>query len=312
MLTNVEKDNIKIDGKLNEVHKFLFLLIILIIYVVPFITKSIQRYHYFPTDNLLFKIINYLPFLMTCFIYIKQKKLKLKNDLLIKKTPIQNYLYAILFGILLQPLIFWSGSFSVFLHTGEVYLPDKILINLSTNSLSKNITGILTTGLIAAILEEISFRGILLNSYKGVNVFIAILMNGLLFFLAHFDFFRVFTIIPIGILLTLLTIVSKSILPSIILHLMLNSFHYMLSIISYNFMIHFYNFLFSPLISLLFFAAVILLSSFLLIKHIYPLNKKNKEKQKLPFKLFDRYVILLIILVIKQSLIDKYASFPSS
>ncbi len=304
MRTSIVMENDKSKNSMNQPHKFLLFLIILITFIFPFIIRIVQHIYYFPTDNLIFELINFLPFIIPCLIYIKKRRLKWKDNLLVKRTQIHNYIYAIILGIFFQPLIFWSGSFATYIKTGTIYSPNELLLKMTSTSLIENMTGIIIVGIFTAVLEELLFRGIILNSYKGINIFITILMNGLLFSFSHFELLSIYSTFTIGAILTILTIVSKSILPSILLHFLLNAFHYVLNIISLDFSKKVYNILFSPILSIFSLLLIILLITFLIVKHIYPIYKEeSKVSNNIDFKFFDKYILLLIVLVIIKSLL---------
>ena len=77
--------------------------------------------------------------------------------------------------------------------------------------------------LLPAVTEEIFFRGLILNSFKGVkNLAVAVVLSGLCFALYHVNFTQFFYQFIYGVMLALLVAVSGSVIPAIFAHFINN------------------------------------------------------------------------------------------
>ncbi|BES64933.1 hypothetical protein SANA_13720 [Gottschalkiaceae bacterium SANA] len=74
-----------------------------------------------------------------------------------------------------------------------------------------------------AICEEIMFRGLLLDKRIGLNMHVLALMSGLMFSLFHVGYDQLLYTFPLGLVFAYVSIISGSIFPAMIMHLMNNS-----------------------------------------------------------------------------------------
>jgi hypothetical protein len=83
---------------------------------------------------------------------------------------------------------------------------------------------ILILALLPALLEEIIFRGIILNAYKDEipNIKYVIITNGILFALMHINFQQILYTFIMGSLLALIVYYNNSILLAFIIHFVFN------------------------------------------------------------------------------------------
>lgn len=77
--------------------------------------------------------------------------------------------------------------------------------------------------IIAPILEELLFRGLILKAFRGMDDLFAAVMSGVMFGLYHGNFYQAPYTTTMGILLGVLTLRANSIKPAIFIH-MLNNF----------------------------------------------------------------------------------------
>ena len=83
---------------------------------------------------------------------------------------------------------------------------------------------ILVYALLAAMCEEIAFRGFILTGLRQrFNAWTAILISSLLFALYHMNVFQALPAFVLGVVLAILAVRSKSILPSMLLHFLNNA-----------------------------------------------------------------------------------------
>ena len=88
---------------------------------------------------------------------------------------------------------------------------------------------LLLVAILPAVCEEFLHRGILLQGIRSLGYKKAIIISGVLFGLIHFSITQAVYATVIGILLGFVAIVSKSILPSIIIHFTNNAISLYLS-----------------------------------------------------------------------------------
>ena len=75
-----------------------------------------------------------------------------------------------------------------------------------------------TVAILPAICEEFLHRGVLLNGLKEIGIKKAILISSLMFGLLHFNINQFFYATILGMLMALVSVVSKSIYPAMIIH----------------------------------------------------------------------------------------------
>lgn len=102
-----------------------------------------------------------------------------------------------------------------------------------------------TVAILPAICEEFLHRGVLLNGLKEIGIKKAILISSLMFGLLHFNINQFFYATILGMLMALVSVVSKSIYPAMIIHFINNAISvYLSSAESYGwFGKNFYNYL---------------------------------------------------------------------
>lgn len=102
-----------------------------------------------------------------------------------------------------------------------------------------------TVAILPAICEEFLHRGVLFNGLKEIGIKKAILISSLMFGLLHFNINQFFYATILGMLMALVSVVSKSIYPAMIIHFTNNAISvYLSSAESYGwFGKNFYNYL---------------------------------------------------------------------
>ncbi|MCK9574457.1 MAG: type II CAAX endopeptidase family protein [Clostridia bacterium] len=160
----------------------------------------------------------------------KQKTINtLKNDFGFKKIKFESILVSVLIGglaFLLNIAVasFFSGILQLF-----GYTPPTSSSGDSVTTWSAFIVAIIFTGLLPAICEEITHRGLLLNGLKQLGVKRAIIFSSILFGLIHLNVMQTFYAIVMGALMATTVVISGSIIPAIIIHFMNNSINVYLS-----------------------------------------------------------------------------------
>ena len=88
--------------------------------------------------------------------------------------------------------------------------------------------------LLGPVLEEIIFRGIVLDSMKEYNERFAIVFSSLIFGLMHCNFPQAINAFIIGLIFGTLYIRSGSLLPSVILHILMNTITSLSQVMTYS------------------------------------------------------------------------------
>jgi len=176
---------------------------------------------------LLAYVIQGLFFLIPMWIYLRKKygKIKFSDFGFTKKWSIKGILPAIagylvyVFAIFLIGLaiVVWDVKIPGF-QPEEVSLPVEIGSNLTI------ILTAITVTILAPFVEEIFFRGFILQGLmKRIGKYWAAIVSAGLFSVLHLQLGNIIPLFIIGLILSALFIQTKSIWPSIWLHFMVNS-----------------------------------------------------------------------------------------
>lgn len=92
-----------------------------------------------------------------------------------------------------------------------------------TTELLPNILDCISACIMAPLTEELLFRGFVLKNLSRVNIKFGIFASAFLFGLAHGNIPQFLFAFPVGILLAYITVKSGSLIPSITVHLVVNS-----------------------------------------------------------------------------------------
>ncbi|NLE26274.1 MAG: CPBP family intramembrane metalloprotease [Clostridiaceae bacterium] len=177
-------------------------------------------------DNaLLFSIIAAVICLFVFWMIILATKTSIKERLDLYPISFKNIWPVMILGITAN--IFISNFISL------LPIPEAIMQEYSeaTNLLGDEITivQLLSVVIVAPILEEILYRGLIMKSLqRGMPVIIALLIQAVLFGLMHGQLVWICYATFLGILLAVIKLKYKSLYPSILLHLAFNTANYIL------------------------------------------------------------------------------------
>lgn len=145
-------------------------------------------------------------------IFLKKWNQKINTKLDMKKLNIVKLILNIIVSILIVRFI-WI-----------VWQHIVTLLNYSPEDTEESISIIFYIYgiIIAPILEEIIFRGYILKILKKYGTYTAIILSSIMFGLFHGTFIQAIPCIFIGIVFSTLAVKYKSILPSIIVHIITN------------------------------------------------------------------------------------------
>lgn len=165
-------------------------------------------------------IIQAIVFAVPCFLYYGIKGGKLNYPMLSGKVSGNSVLCSIgalgvmISGSLLLQLLFYSGG------TGLTF--DKGYMDALFVSEKSGVGLFLAYCLVPAVCEELFFRGIVVGEYKKYGSFNTVVISTLYFTLVHFSKEGFIIYMFAGLILGITAVVSRSVYPSMALHLAFN------------------------------------------------------------------------------------------
>jgi membrane protease YdiL (CAAX protease family) len=144
------------------------------------------------------------------------------NFIPVKPLSGRNIIYIILISFAMQPVMgIISFISSVFFGTLDPALEEYIG--------GHPVTSIFLIGLMPAITEELTLRGVILSNYRSLHIKQAAIINGLFFGIIHFSYTQFFYAFFCGIIFSYMVHYTGSILASMLAHFLINSSQVMLS-----------------------------------------------------------------------------------
>ncbi|MBQ4316657.1 MAG: CPBP family intramembrane metalloprotease [Clostridia bacterium] len=160
---------------------------------------------------------------LPCMVYYLLKGRKLQEPIYLVPrggTHILFLIFAALFFICGMLII----KFFYFVNGGSVASLVNFYEDFSgTTEGSSQVEIILSLIVIPAFCEELFFRGIVFSEYRKYGTANAIIMSTLCFSMLHFSIENMFIYLFTGLLLGFVTAITRSIIPSIALHLLSNT-----------------------------------------------------------------------------------------
>ena len=131
---------------------------------------------------------------------------------------------SILIGILCYFLNISIASFfgSIIRLCGYETAPTLATSTTADYSLTAFIISVTTVAILPAICEETAHRGLLLKGFSTLGIKKSIILSSLLFGLMHLNINQFFYATVLGFIIALTAIISKNIIPAIIIHFMNN------------------------------------------------------------------------------------------
>jgi membrane protease YdiL (CAAX protease family) len=162
-------------------------------------------------------ISQYLIILLPVIIYFLITKASIVETLHFKKVSINNIGLAIGIGFFIQPTMNFINIISQFFvknYIGELQeemmaIPYLLLIFLMA--------------ITPAIVEEVTFRGIILRNYQSQTVLAACLVNGLLFGIFHGNINQFLYAFLLGAVFCYIVHLTGSIIPAMLIHFIINA-----------------------------------------------------------------------------------------
>lgn len=213
-------------------------------------------------------IINLITLILLILIYsISRNKIYYKD--IFRKISLQDITYIILFGIGLS--IVFNIALSKLIEILSSLIPNYLSsyysqIQIQSNIVDNSFLQLILAIIIVPIFEEILFRYIIFEHLKkNYNIVLSIIVQALIFGLAHGHSIQIISAFILGILLGLIYIRYKSIVASIVLHMTINSMALIIintGLISSSYIVHIIS---------------IIVAIICLIFSIYKFTRKNKD-----------------------------------
>jgi uncharacterized protein len=271
-------------------HRVLFYVVLLTSFVFPLILGILFRY-FNEINQYWYYLFSKLILIVFIIYYIKKQGISFKKINVRLSSP-KYILIAIFLGCMMQPIIIFLNKLQQYFVTKEWYSSSELLSFITERYENLSIPYIIMYGILIVIGEELLFRGILLEKYSLYNdINKTIFIGSIMFSIAHMSIYLLFYSFIMGVILTLLTISSRSIFPALILHFIVNEIFKIYLHFPANLYVTILNIMMKPTITILSIVVVIALIIFIYKKIDLP---NNETKPNIRF--FDRYSISILIL----------------
>lgn len=194
-----------------------FLLILLGSIFVPFILAFVFYFLGITDTRIRLTLSHIILFLVPAVIYFIVTKSNVKETLRLNKLHIEDVGVILLISVLTYPLMGFVAMIS------SMFANNNVGEYISSISSTPYIVMILLFGVMPAITEEVTLRGIVLSGYNNQSKFKAALVTGILFGIFHLDFHQFLYASVLGFIMAYLVRITNSIFSSMILHFTVNS-----------------------------------------------------------------------------------------
>lgn len=192
---------------------FLIILLIQIIggrFLVPVLAKTGIN------SGVLLSLVHFMFFIGPAIIYLIVTKSNAKEVLRLNKPRIQDLLWAVLIGVVAQPVMSFFALIASLFFKNDV---QKFMESLNSTPYWMML---LIMAVTPAITEEITVRGIILSGYNQKNKHVAAIMSGIIFGLFHLNAQQFLYATALGILFGYMVRVTNSIFVTMVTHFMIN------------------------------------------------------------------------------------------
>ncbi|MBQ9941132.1 MAG: CPBP family intramembrane metalloprotease [Clostridia bacterium] len=151
---------------------------------------------------------------------------KVRNMMFFKALKFNLFSRRYLFLTLFLGSIFLVGIL-FFLFIDLYYFNGKLIANnVKTYNFAgeQSVYALLGFVIVPAIVKELLFRGVVLSEYRTYGAVCAILMSSFLFSFSSMNFSSVVILLYTGVFFGTIAVVTDSVIPSVILHIMYNAF----------------------------------------------------------------------------------------
>lgn len=179
---------------------------------------------------LIVSLIQVLVLILPCMLYYLMKGKKFETPMRWKPLKLRHIplillsLLIYVFGILLIKYLFLLTS------SQSIHMIGFFEAVSGKNTADDSLTGVLLSlVIIPAVCEEILFRGVLLSEYSNMGEANAVIISSICFAMLHFSVENFPVYLFVGLLLGIITVVSRSVIPAMILHLAGNAMNIFIS-----------------------------------------------------------------------------------
>jgi len=213
---------------------YLFSFALILVYML-LASSANQEYEEFLENNVVEKInlvFLQLVALGLFFYFIKKQKINFKIACkLNKKISIKNMLLIVILGVL---FVYLTSPFLEIFEQGLISIGVDLTsdVGLDFSNAFDIIFAILFLGILPGFVEELIFRGVILQGLRPYGKWFAILISALLFMLFHGNLQQTIYQFAYGVLAGYLVILTGSLWASILIHIFNNVFIIMITVIN--------------------------------------------------------------------------------
>ncbi len=167
-------------------------------------------------------VIQLLVLVLPCMLYYLLKGRKLSSPMLLSPIGLRHITLTVFSALtlLLGSLLIKFGYQAIASRTVDT---SGFFAGLSAGESDASFAGVLLSMvIIPAVCEELFFRGVVLAEYRSLGEGNAILISAICFAMLHFSVTNFPVYLFAGLLLGVVTAVSRSVIPAMILHLLSN------------------------------------------------------------------------------------------
>lgn len=194
-----------------------FLLILLGSIFVPFVLAFIFYFLGITDTRIRLMFSHIILFLVPAVIYFIVTKRSVKETLRLNKLHIEDIGIILLISVLTYPLMGCASAIS------SMFANNNVGEYVASISSTPYIVMVLLFGVMPAITEEVTLRGIVLSGYNNQSKFKAALVTGILFGIFHLDLQQFLYASILGFIMAYMVRITNSIFSSMIMHFTVNT-----------------------------------------------------------------------------------------
>ena len=212
----------KITEKRREIIKLVIVFVIMLVAAIALMNGVFWVLYYLGIEEPLIvnALLNELCMLVPAFVYIKMKGEKLTDSLGFHKIKVSTVFLTLILAVLSVPVYVFANTFS------QLFVPNA-MAQASSELTAESTLGVsmLIVTMIAPIVEEICFRGFFSRQFKGlIGIGFAAVVSAVMFGIFHMNINQFCYAFVLGVIFALADYAANSIWPSIIMHMLINSF----------------------------------------------------------------------------------------
>ena len=165
-------------------------------------------------------IIQFLVYLLPLAFYCRMRGLNMVSQIKLRSVPAKKIPFlAIVTTILFTSIVLLRYVGLFFLNSAFVDTPGALYIPMEGSS---TFLVLLCNVILPALFEESIFRGLFLEEYRSFGPVWAISISSLMYAMVHLSWENFVYYLVIGVFLSLITVISDSIVPALVLHVVMN------------------------------------------------------------------------------------------